>query len=125
MKHNLRCKNCGGKIVHNLIHPSSLLKCPHCEREYIVVKNVMAMILELIFLFVVALGVRAILSFANTTLNIILELFVVIIMLLILNVLFDMFFVRIVKWPAYFYLVEREEPIKHVKRKPRRVEHRE
>lgn len=122
MKHYFRCKNCGGKIEHKLWHPSSMLKCPYCAKEYIVVKNVIIMILELIFLFVIAIGVRSILSFASTTLNLILELAIVIALLVGLNVLFDFIFVKVFHWPHYFYLVEREEPQKvHKKVKRRRI----
>ena len=117
MKHYLRCKNCGGKIEHNLLNPSSILKCSHCEKEYVVMKHIGAMTFELIFLFAMALLVRALLSFANTTFNIILELVIVIMMLLVLNVLYDLLFIKVFKWKCYYRLVERENPSQHKKRK--------
>ena len=122
MKHYFRCKNCGGRIEHKLWNPSSMIKCPYCAKEYIVVKNVIAMILELMFLFVIAIGIRSALSFASTTLNLLFELIIVIALLLALNLLFDYLLVKVFHWPQYFHLVEREEPHKvHKKVKRRRI----
>lgn len=116
MKADFHCKNCGGKIEHNLLIPSSLAKCPYCQKEFIIVKNVGMMTIELIFLFVVALGVRAILGLANTTLNIVIELFIVIALLFFLNIVFDVFFTKVIKYNGYFSLMERKD-VKEIEKK--------
>lgn len=110
MKHTFRCMHCGEKITHHLLHPSSLAKCPYCQKEYIVVKNVLMMTIELILMFAIAVGVRSLMNLTNTTFHILLELGVVIVMLYVLNMLFDIFVIKVLKYSDHLRLVERKDP---------------
>lgn len=116
-EHYFRCKNCGGEISHSLLQASAVVKCPYCKKEYIAVKNIVALIVEMVILFVLAIGIRSILSFANTTIHLLLELGIVIVLLLIFNILFDLVLTRVIKWKDYMVLMERLEVAPERKKK--------
>ena len=116
VQHIFECKECGHKEKYGLFQLSAVVKCEHCGKEYLAIKNKLAMTLEIVVLFVIAMALRSFVFEASKINNLFLELAIVLVMLIIVNFLFDLLFTRVIKWKKYFTLVERATPIPPAKK---------
>lgn len=111
LKHTFECENCHHEMSFKIYQISAVVKCKNCGKEFLVIKNKVALVFEIVILFMIATGLRTVLYETNQTQNFFIEVLLVLVLLLVLNLLFDIFFVKIIKWKKYYGLVERAMPI--------------
>lgn len=111
LKHTFECEKCHHEMNFRVYQISAVVKCKNCGKEFLVIKNKVALVFEIAILFMIAAGIRSALYESNQTQNIFIEILLVLLLLLGLNLLFDLFFVKVIKWKKYYGLVERAMPI--------------
>lgn len=113
LEHLFMCKNCGKTFPFKSYGFKSHTQCPHCNQKYIVVKNFLYKMIEVIVLITITSNIFLFIL-PNTMLdNTILTLVAFAVILLIGNLVFDSVMAKGLKVKNYYTLIEKTMPLKN------------